>query len=632
MALQKLRKGTSGWIAKIFLVLLTFSFLVWGIADVFRGMSATDVASVGNTDISTAEFRQRYLDQVQQLGQSMGRAVTPDEARAFGLDRRVLNQMIADATLNEQAARMGLVIGDEQIAEEVRNNPGYRPPGAEAFDPDYFARLLRANGMTEQRFIAAEKQRVMRQQLVQSFAEGLKAPKVMVDAVERYEGEARNVSYILISPKAVKEPPAPTDEQLKAYFEANKMTFRAPEYRKIAVLALTPEAILGNISISDDELRAAYEADKTRFGQPERREVHQIVFTKPEDATAAAQKLENGASFADIAQEQGLSAADTNLGLVERSAILDPKVAETAFSLEKGGVSAPVKGRFGSVLVQVTQIQPESVRPFEQVRAQLEHEIAMRQAQARLLDEHDAVEDERASGSTLAETAQKLGLKLQTFAEVDRSGRTATGAPADIPGGKQVVDTAFDTDPNIEAETVQLPDQEGFVWLETLEITPARDRTFEEAKAAVMARWQASETAKAVEVRAQELLARAQAGTPLAQVAAEADLPLQIADGLMRGRANGAFTVDALQQVFDAQDGGLSEAAAATAPDRVVFQITKIMSPQLSAAQESHIAQQISQQMENDILLQYLATVQEQIGVKINPQALAQAVGSGDAN
>lgn len=632
MALQTLRKGTSGWIAKIFLVLLTFSFLVWGIADVFRGMSATDVASVGNTDISAAEFRQRYLDQVQQLGQSMGRAVTPDEARAFGLDRRVLNQMIADATLDEQAARMGLAIGSEQIAEEVRNNPGYRPPGASAFDPDYFARLLRSNGMTEQRFIAAEKQRMLRQQLVQSFADGMKAPKVMVEAIERYEGEARNVSYILVSPKAVGDLLAPTDEQLKAYFDANKMTFRAPEYRKIAVLALTPASILGKVKVSQDELRAAYDADKARFGQPERREVQQIVFTNPEDAAAAAQKLKDRASFADVAREQGLSAADTSLGMVERSAILDPKVADAAFSLKQGEVSAPVQGRFGTVLVQVSQIQPGSVRPFEQVRAQLEHEIAMRQAQARLLDEHDAVEDERASGSTLAETAQKLGLKVQQFAEVDRSGRTPSGAPADIPGGAQVIEAAFDTDPGIEADTVQLPDNEGFVWLETQEVIPARDRTFEEARAAVAERWTADEMAKAVEVRAVELLARAKAGTPLAQVAAESNLPLQIADGLMRGRANGAFTVDALTQVFDAKDGGMGEAAAATAPDRVIFQVTKILAPQISPEQENAIARQVSQQMENDILLQYLATLQEQIGVKINPRALAQAVGAGESN
>ncbi len=632
MVLQNLRKGASGWIAKIFLMLLVFSFLIWGIADVFRSMSDTEVATVGKTSISSSAFRERYLDQIQRLGQQAGRGITPEEARAFNLDRRLLNQMIADATLDEKAARMDLSISSEELVRQIHANPSYRQPGASAFDPAYFAQLLRSNGMTEQRFLAAERQRAMRQQLVQTFGEGISAPKVLVEALERFEGEARNVSYIIVTPSAVGPLPAPTDEQLKSFYEANKISFRAPEYRKISLIALTPDELAGKIEVSDEDARAAYDSNVGRFGTLERREVHQIMFTKPEDAAAAAAKVKAGASFADIAAEQNLKPDETNLGLIEQSAILDSSIGEAAFALQQGGVSEPVAGRFGSALLHVTKIEPGSVRPFDDVKGELKREIAARRAESRLLDEHDAVEDDRASGSTLAEIAQKQNLNLQTFEAVDRSGRTPDGTQADIPGGATVITEVFNTQPGIEAETIQLPQNSGFIWFETVSITPARDRTFDEVKDAVAARWTEEEAAKAVSAKAAELLTRAQGGVPLAQMAGEAELPLRIADGLRRGRVDGSFSAEAINRIFDLKESGFGEAVSETPPDHIVFQLTQISAPQLSAEEDQRIARELSQQIESDVMLQYLGALQREIGVQINERALSLATGAGNIN
>lgn len=632
MVLQNLRKGASGWIAKLFLILLVFSFLIWGIADVFKGMNESDVATVGNTPIPTAVFRQRYLDQIQQLGQRAGRGITSEEARAFGLDRRLLNQMIADATLDEKASQMKLAVSNEELVRLIHENPAYRAPGATAFDPAYFAQLLRSNNMTEPRFLASERQRALRQQLVAAFGEGITAPRTLVQALERYEGEVRNVSYIVVTPAAAGPLPAPTEEQLRAYYDANKISFRAPEYRKIALIALTPGEIAAKIDVSDDDARAAYAAESARFGTAEKREVHQIMFGKPEDAAAAVARIKAGASFADIAADQGLKPDDTNLGLVEKSAMLDPQVAEAAFALEPGGVSEPVSGRFGSAVLHVSRVEPASLKPFDEVKGELKSEIAMRRATTQLLDAHDALEDERASGSTLAEIAQKQGFRLQTFDAVDRSGRTPDGTPADIPGGAPVIAEAFNAAPGVETETVQLPQNEGFIWFETIAITPARDRDFDEVKDAVAARWSEQETAKAVAAKAAQLLARAESGVPLAQIAGETELPLRLADGMRRGRSDGVFSTGAVDRVFEVKEHGFGEVQSMTPPDHILFQVSRVIAPQVSAEDDQRVANELSQQMENDVLLQYLGALQKQIGVRLNESALNQVVGAGTGN
>lgn len=631
MALQTLRKGASGWIAKLFLMLLVFSFLIWGIADVFRGFGASTVASVGGTEIPAEAFRAQYQEQVQQIGRRTGRAVTPEQARAFGLDRQVLQQMITEATLDAEAARLGLAVSDAQIAREIRENPSYRRPGASEFDPAYFDQLLRANNFTEQRFIAAERKRVVREQVTEALGAGIAVPQTLVDALLRYENEVRTASYILVTPQSAGALPAPTEEQLRAFFDAHKITFRAPEYRKIAVLALTPAALAATVSVSDADARASYDHNTARFGTPERRVVSQIVFPNVGEANAAADKIKAGTAFADIAKARGLTDKDTELGLVEKGGIIDPRVAAAAFALAEGGTSDPVESRFGATLVHVARIEPGSQQPFEQVQAEIVRDLSLERARRQLLDQHDKVEDERAGGATLAETAQKLGLALRTFDAVDRSGRTPDGAEAGVPGGAPVVSGAFSADPGIETDVVQLPDNGGFVWYETQAVIPARERTFDEAKASVTERWTEEETAKAVEAKAKALLEKAQAGTPLAQVAAEADLPIQIAEGLRRGRADGVFSTEAVNAVFDAKEGGLGTGPAQPPPARVVFKVDRVITPPQGSA-DPRLTDQLSRQVETDMLMQYLAALQKQLGVKINERILAQSVGAGSAN
>ncbi|MEP9347379.1 SurA N-terminal domain-containing protein [Xanthobacter sp. KR7-225] len=628
MALQTLRKGASGWIAKIFLVVLTLSFLVWGIADVFRGFGASSVASVGGTDISANEFRARYLEQVQQIGRRTGRGLSPEQARALGVDRQVLNQMIADATLEAEGKRLGLAVSNAQVADAIAANPAYRRPGAAAFDPAYFNQLLRQNSLTEARFVQLERARMLRDQMIQSLGTGLAVPAVLVDAVHRYESEARDATYILVTAEAAGEQPAPTEDQLRAFYDAHKITFRAPEYRKVSVLALTPEALAAHVAVSAEDARAFYDREQVSFGTPERREVRQIVFPTPEDAAAASDKIKAGASFDDIAAARGLKPTDTDLGLVAKSAILDPKIAEVAFLIVPGGTSAPIEGRFGFALVNVPRAEPASRKPFDEVKSEIETELALAKARRELLDQHDAVEDERASGSTLGEIAKKLSLPLSVIDAVDRSGRDPAGNPVEIPGRAEVVSGAFAAPVGVETDTIQLPGNGGFVWFQTDAVIPARDRTFEEARAEVEARFKQEALAKAVEAKAQALFDQAKAGTLLAQVAGGADLPLKVAEGLRRGRATPPFSVEAITEVFSAKDGGVGLAPAAEAPDRVVFQVSKITVPP-EGPQDQQIAAQLSAQMENDLLVQYLGALQQQFGVTVNQRVLSQSVGAG---
>ena len=125
-----MRKASSNWLGKIVMAtvmgVLIVSFAVWGIADIFKGFGQSSLATVGKTEISTEQFRQIYTEKLQQLGRSFGRPLTSEQARAFGLDRQVLQQTIADAALDEEARRMGLAQSQEETMRLIYSDPNFQ--------------------------------------------------------------------------------------------------------------------------------------------------------------------------------------------------------------------------------------------------------------------------------------------------------------------------------------------------------------------------------------------------------------------------------------------------------------------------------------------------------------------------
>ena len=259
---------------------LIVSFGIWGIADIFKGFGQSSLAKVGGTEISTDQFRQIYTDKLQQLGRSFGRPLTPEQARAFGLDRQVLQQTIAEAALDEEARRMGLAQSPEETMRLIYSDPNFQGLGGE-FDPARFQAMVRQFGYSEQRYLAEQRRVGLRRQIAGAVSAGLEPPKALIDALTRYQNAQRSIQYIKLDAAQAGQIEAPSPETLAAYFDDHKTQFRAPEYRKLSFVVATPEEIGKWTEVSDEDARKAFEQRRNRLGTPEKREVSQIVFPIP---------------------------------------------------------------------------------------------------------------------------------------------------------------------------------------------------------------------------------------------------------------------------------------------------------------------------------------------------------------
>jgi peptidyl-prolyl cis-trans isomerase D len=399
-------------------------------------------------------------------------------------------------------------------------------------------------------------------------------------------------------------------------------------------LTLTQDSVAKPETVSDADAQKRYDEIKgDKFGTPEKRTVEQVLFTDEAAAKAARDKLDAGANFEDIVKDQGLALKDVSLGTVTRGQLIDKDVADVAFELPESAVSAPVKTRFGYVLVRVSKIEPSSVKPLSDVEGEIKRDIAISRARGEIARLHDAIEDQRTSGKSLAEAAKGAGLEVRSIAAVDAAGKDQTGAPvADLTNGPALLKAAFASDVGVDNETLTLP-QGGYQWFEVAKIEKARQKTFEEARPEVEKAWRDDETARLLSAKSADIAKRLDGGESLDAVAtAEGNLEVKHATDVKRSGGGKDLPANAVAQVFNVGVGGVGSARLDDG-GRVIFKVVDAVVPPVDFADPSlvSIGGQVKKTYGDDLVAQYLGSLQNDLGVKVNAQALAAATGGADA-
>jgi peptidyl-prolyl cis-trans isomerase D len=631
--LRGLRNASSNWLGKTIMAVvmgvLIVSFGVWGIADIFRGFGQSTLAKVGHIEISTNEFRQIYTERLQQIGRQFGRPLTQDQARAFGLDRQVLQQTIAEAALDEEARRLGLGQSDAETLRAIYNDPNFRGLGGK-FDPQRFQAVIRNFGFTEARYIADQRRVSLRRQIAGSITAGLEPSKTLIEAQSRFENEQRSIEFLKLDAAQAGTIDPPSPEALAAYFDEHKAMFRAPEYRKIAFVAITPDDLAKWSAVSDEDAKKLFELRRSQMGTPEKRQVSQIVFPTVEEAQAARGRIGSGFSFEDLAKERNLKDSDFDLGLVTKSAILDPAVADAAFALPSGEVSQPVQGGFGVALVKVGTIQPAVEPSYDSVAAELKKEIATGRASAQASSLRDKMEDERGGGANVVEAAQKLGLTATTIEAVDRSGKMPNGQPANIPPGLNVVAQAFNSDVGVDNDAI--PFKGGYVWFDVLGVTPSHDRNLEEVKDQVETRWREDQVAAKLRAKATDLVQKLGQNGSLKDEATSFGVKLETAAGLKRETAVPGVPTGAITAVFRTPKDGIGQTPDNGGSNWIVFRVTDVTVPQVDFASDSvkKLKESLQRALTDEQVAQYVTRLETDIGTSINEAAVAQATGANN--
>lgn len=180
----------------------------------------------------------------------------------------------------------------------------------------------------------------------------------------------------------------PSEAEMKKSLARMKLseTFMRSQFtEERAIQQLIDKEFGEKVTVADKDVKAYYDKSPGFFKQPEQVQArHILIKVDPQaDQTARAearkklenvqQKLHKGGDFAALAKEfsQCPSGADGgNLGPFKRGEMVKP-FEEAAFALKPGEVSDIVETKFGYHLIEVTDKQPETTIPFEDVKDRL---------------------------------------------------------------------------------------------------------------------------------------------------------------------------------------------------------------------------------------------------------------------
>jgi peptidyl-prolyl cis-trans isomerase D len=630
--LQSMRASAQGWIGRaimaILMSLIILSFAIWGIGDIFRGFGQNNLAQVGSVAIGADTYRNAYQAELQVLQRVEHRTITNEEAHEYGLDRQVLSRLVNEAALDNQARKLGLAISDEDIKKTIANDDNFKGPTGR-FDRQAFDAFLRDEGFTEKTYMRQQRSVQLRRQIVDALTNGVELPKALLEAIFRFQMETRSVDYIIFPSTSAGSLPTPSQQDLTSYFEITRQLYAKPEFRSLVVLPVTADSIAKLDDVSDADARNRYEEIKNeRFGAPEKREVEQILFASDAEAKEARAKLDAGKTFDDLLGEKNLTSKDASLGTVARTGLVDKNVADAAFSLKEGEVSAPVKARFGTVILRVEKIIASTVKPYPGVASELKREIALQRAQKDIARLHDAIEDQRTSGKSLTEAAKSVGLKPRIIPAIDAMGNDPQGVPVkDLVDSAALLKAAFASDIGVDNDTLRVQGG-GYQWFEVAKIDKAREKTFDEAKAEVEKAWRDDKVGKLLSAKTAELVKKLDAGENMAAIgAAEGNLAVKHANDVRRGVSSG-LAPNIVTQIFNV---GVHRAGSVASENggRMLFQVVDSTTPAFDpeAAELNNIKGDVKRGLDEDMVSQYLARLESDIGVNLNSKVYSAATG-----
>lgn len=575
------------------------------------GGSVRSVATVGNVEIGVNEYARAVETQLRNFQRQTGQQITFQQARAIGLDNAALSQLITAAALENETQTLGISAGDAAVSEEILSTPAFQGAGG-TFDRQTYELTLRQGGIDVSEFEDRVRSDIASGLLRSAVGAGIDTPSVYVDTLFAYARETRDVTWARLTASDLSEPlPEPSEEDLRAFYEANPAPFTRPETKAITYAWLSPDMIVDKIEVDEAQARALYDQRIAEYIQPERRLVERLVFATEANADAAKALLDSGeADFDSLVAERGLTLADIDLGDVSQADL--GSAAEAIFALSEPGVVGPLPSGLGPALFRMNGILGAQEITFDEVRDDLEAEAAADRARRIITESVPQIEDLIAGGASMSVLAERTDMQSGTL-EWNR----------DVFDGIAAYDAfraaAASASPGDFAQVVELEDG-GIFTLAVDEVRPPALIPLEDVRDEVVAEWETAETGKALAARAEAMAEDIRSGREMASLGLDLETDRDLSrDAFVEGTppdfSETLFAMDRDEVRVLSADGEawLLRLDAITPPDPD--------SPD-SQLLRSQFAAQTSVEMSAGLIAAYTQALLSETGIEVNQSAL----------
>jgi peptidyl-prolyl cis-trans isomerase D len=405
MAQSKTSK-TAVWILMGLLILGLGGFGATSLTGTVRS-----VGTVGDEDISVDDYARALQEELRALEAQTGQSLPFAQAQAFGIDRMVLSRLSTTRSLDAENKRLGISIGDENLAQELRNIPSFQGLDG-SFDRDAYAFAIDQAGMNESEFEDSVREDTVRSLLQGAVVSGLVMPDVYADTVIEFVAEERDFTWSqLTADNLTTAVTAPTEAEVETFYNDNQDRFMLPATRQITYAWLSPEMIIDQVDVDEAALQKLYDDRDSEFNRPERRLVERLAFADDAAAQAAMEQIAAGsATFTSLVEGRGLSLSDVDLGDVTKAQL--GEAGEAVFLAPANGIAGPAPSTLGPALFRVNGILGAQSTSFDEAKDLLREELAAERSRRLIDTQIGNIDDLLAGGATLEELVEETDMEL----------------------------------------------------------------------------------------------------------------------------------------------------------------------------------------------------------------------------
>ncbi|QLB16692.1 peptidylprolyl isomerase [Mannheimia varigena] len=505
--IESMHERSKGPVFKIVFALISISFVIGGIGTGFMA-SDNSVAKVNGEEISQQLFNNAVNRQQNILNTEMGSRFwdlmdNPEYAQQF--NQSVLNSLIDEELLRQYAKDLKLGVSAEQIKSEIVNSQMFQQDGK--FSNELYQQTLRHNNLSPDAYAAIVHEGMLQSQIQEGIVSSDFTVPAQQETLAKLLLQQREVRLAEFSIAKEMENQTASQEELQAYYDANKTKLLAAEKLTVEYVVLSPKDVESKVDITDEQVQTYYDRNKGDYVTKGEVHLAHIQVATEAEAQAVEQELKNGADFATVAKAKSADTLSANNGgdLGWAKAGTFPKAFEDAVAnLEAGQVSNLVKVDNAYHIIKVLERKPEQAIELAQVK----DKIAQTIRQELVLTEYSNIAREMANrafenNSSLEEVAKAGNVKVQKTEQFTRA-----NVPAALQNEK-VLKALFEGElrqnkQNSDALDIGTDNAPQTLFVRVSEYEAERPQTLEEAKSAVENFVKAEKAEKVLLAKAEE--------------------------------------------------------------------------------------------------------------------------------
>jgi peptidyl-prolyl cis-trans isomerase D len=503
--LQRLRDHSGKWFIKVLFGAIVLSFVVWGIADVIRGIQANRaIAKVNGHGITLDEYTNALSRSISHFQQMVRSRLTGEQLRQLGIHRSVLDDMISERLIEDELTRLQLTVSDNVVRSVIYGMKGFQRDGQ--FDRQLFTEVLRQNHTTEQKFIGQIKRDIITNTFYGALSEGAGLPAYYVNAIIGSLHNLHVFTAVTIPFHTQKIKETATDETLRLFYDQRQEAYRTLEYRSATVMFIDLKKLSESAAVSEEEITEEYNRRLSEFSTPERRTVQRYTVPSRKAAEALLTKVKAGRPAKAIVRD--IPNTDFSEELVEKEQLAED-VREAVFAVAAGQHTAILERPFGFTVYCVQRVEPAQTKTLPAVRDQILSDLRLQKMSEHVKDFRNKIEDDIAAGKKLADIAKENNLKFEVIPAFAKTGLTPEGRDAfsqnmNAKVRALVLENAFNLAQGQESSLIDIEEYQSMI-VGVDAITPSATPAFEIIKSRVNEDWQAEQKKEAAREAANTL-------------------------------------------------------------------------------------------------------------------------------